>query len=69
MTRKLEIDWMELDAASQSGSWETQFYLDLGTGEVVMVTDETARYLEEPPDEELPDWVRAMSAGLAGPNH
>ena len=58
MTRKLEIDWMELDAAFQGGSWEMRFYLDVETGEVVMVTDEIARYLEEPPDYELSDWMQ-----------
>jgi len=31
--RKLEIDWMALDTAFQSGSWEKQFYLYLETGE------------------------------------
>ena len=58
MTRKVEIDWMELDAALQSGSWETRFFLDLETGKVVMVTEEAAGYLDEPPDEELPDWMQ-----------
>jgi hypothetical protein len=56
--RKLEINWMELDAAFQSGSWEMRYYLDLETGEVVMVTDEIAGYLEEPPDRELRDWMQ-----------
>lgn len=55
MTRKLKINWTELDAAFQTSSWEMHHYLDLETGEVVMVTDEDACYLEEPPDEELPD--------------
>ena len=60
MTRKLEINWMELDAAFQTSSGglvEMHFYLDLETGDVVMVTDEIARYLEAPPDYELPDWM------------
>lgn len=26
MKRKLEINWMELDGAFQTGSWEMQFY-------------------------------------------
>lgn len=60
MTRKLKINWTELDAAFQTSSWEMHFYLDLETGGVVMVTDEAARYLEEPPDEELPDWMQEM---------
>jgi hypothetical protein len=60
MTRKLKINWMELDAAFQSGSWEMHQYLDLETGEVVAITDEVARYLEQPPDHELPDWMQEM---------
>ena len=60
MTRRLEVNWMELDAAFQSGSWEIRYFLDLETGEVVLVTDEAARYLEEPLDDELPDWMRGM---------
>ncbi|MCP4544561.1 MAG: hypothetical protein GY832_46220 [Chloroflexi bacterium] len=58
MTRKIEINWMELDTAFQSGSWEMRYYLDLETGDVVMVTDEIARYLEDPPDWELSDWMK-----------
>jgi len=59
MTRKLEINWMELEAAFQMGGGgivEMHHYLDLETGEVVMVTSETTHYLEEEPDRELPDW-------------
>lgn len=58
MTHKIEINWMELDAAFQSGSWEMRYYLDLETGDVVMVTDEIAGYLEDPPDWELSDWMK-----------
>ncbi len=60
MTRKLKINWSELDAAFQTSSWEMHFYLDLETGEVVMLTEEASRYLEEPPDRELPDWMQEM---------
>jgi hypothetical protein len=60
VTRKLKTNWMELDAAFQSGSWEMRNYLDVETGEVVAVTDEVAGYLEEPPDYELPDWMHEM---------
>ena len=56
--RKLEINWIELDAAFQGGSWDMRFYLDLETGDVVMVTNEIARYLKEPPDYDLPDWMQ-----------
>lgn len=58
MTRKIEINWMELDAAFQSSSFEMRYYLDLETGDVVMVTDEIAGYLEDPPDWELSDWMK-----------
>ena len=61
MTRKLKIDWMELEAAFQTGSGglvEMRHYLDLETGDVVMVTSEVYGYLEEPPDEDLPDWLQ-----------
>jgi len=50
MTGKLKVNWTELDAALQTSSWEMHKYLDLETGKVVMVTDEAARHLEEPPD-------------------
>ena len=63
MTRKLEIDWMELEAAFQMGSGtleEMPHYLDLETGKVVVITSEVARYLEEPPGYELPDWEQEM---------
>ena len=61
MTRKLEIDWMALEDAFQTGSGglvEMYHYLDLDTGEVVMLTDEVTRYLEEPPERELPEWMQ-----------
>jgi hypothetical protein len=61
VTRKLEIDWMDLEAAFQTssdGPIEMRYYLDLETGEVVLVTDEVARYLEAPPDRELPEWMQ-----------
>ncbi len=58
MTRKLEIDWIELESAFQNSSWEMQCYLDLETGEVVIVTEEIAGYLEEPPGWELHDWIK-----------
>jgi len=61
VTRKLEIDWMALEGAFQIGSEglvEMYQYLDLDTGEVVMLTDEVTRYLEEPPERELPEWMQ-----------
>jgi hypothetical protein len=61
VTRKLKINWMELDGAFQTSSGglvEMYHYLDLETGDVVMVTSEAYGYLEEPPDEELLGWMQ-----------
>ena len=59
--RKLEIDWMELEGAFQAGSdylMEIYHYLDLETGDVVMLTSEITCYLEELSDGDLPDWMQ-----------
>jgi Mn-dependent DtxR family transcriptional regulator len=58
--RQLKIDWTELEAAFQMSSWEMHHYLDLETGDVLVVTDEAARYVEEPPDSELSEWMQEM---------
>ena len=58
--RKLKVDWMELEAAFQTGSYEMRFHLDLETGKVVMITDEAARHLEEPSDSESSEWMQEM---------
>jgi hypothetical protein len=57
--RKLKIDWMELSAAFESGFAEMHHYLDLETGEVLMVTDEIRWYREEP-GAELHGWQQEM---------
>lgn len=44
--RKLKIDLDELAYVLEDASWETDQYLDLETGQVVMVRDETRRELE-----------------------
>lgn len=56
--RQLKVDWVELDIAFENSSWEMHHYLDLETGAVVMVTDEIACYLDEPPDYELFGWMQ-----------
>ena len=59
--RKLTIDWAELEHAFEMGDrdlMETRFYLDLETGDVVMVLGEAARYVGEPPDHELAEWMQ-----------
>jgi hypothetical protein len=58
--RQLKINWTELEAAFEMSSWEMHHYLDLETGEVLVVTDEAARYVEEPPDSELSEWMQEM---------
>ncbi|MCI0394910.1 MAG: UPF0158 family protein [Chloroflexi bacterium] len=44
--RPLSVDWSELEAAFENASWEANYYLDLETGQVLMVMDETRRELE-----------------------
>jgi hypothetical protein len=56
--RKLKINWMELEVAIDNDSWEIHHYLDLETGEVIAISDETRGYLDDPPDDELPDWQK-----------
>lgn len=58
MTRKLKINWSELTDVFQSSFLEMRHFLDLETGEVVAVSDEAARYVEEPPEEELTGWIK-----------
>ena len=58
MTRKVKVNWGELNTAFQSSSWEMRHFLDLETGEIVMITDEAARYAEQPPEEELIGWMK-----------
>jgi hypothetical protein len=58
--RKLEINLMELEAAFESGLGEAQYYLDLETGEILLITDEIRWYLEDSPERELPDWQQEM---------
>ena len=45
--RKLKVDLGELAFAFESGFHELSNYLDLETGEIVVVTDDTRRELEE----------------------
>lgn len=47
MSKKLPIDLGELTLALDNTSWEINYYLDLETGDIALVTDETRRELEE----------------------
>lgn len=51
MKRKVKVDMVELAAALDMNSYEMRYYLDLETGEVLVVPDYTARDLEEIYDE------------------
>ena len=53
---RLKADLPGLMAAFEDASWETSYYLDLNTGEVIMLTSEELGYVEEPPDWPLPEW-------------
>jgi hypothetical protein len=53
---KLKVDLPGLMAAFEDASWETSYYLDLETGEVIMLTDEELGYVDEPPNWPLPEW-------------
>ena len=44
--RKLKLDLSELELAFDNSSWEATYYLDLETGAVAMVTDETRQELD-----------------------
>jgi hypothetical protein len=54
--RRIKINWMELEVAIDNNSWEIHYYLDLETGEVIAISDETRGYLDYPPGYDLPDW-------------
>jgi predicted nucleotidyltransferase len=45
--RELKLDLEQLIYAFEDASWMTNYYLDLETGQVVMISDDTRRQLEE----------------------
>ncbi|KAA3663501.1 MAG: hypothetical protein DWQ04_10490 [Chloroflexi bacterium] len=46
--KRLHIDWSELIAAfADSSTWEINYYLDTETGQVLMVTDDARRQVEQ----------------------
>jgi hypothetical protein len=60
--RKIKMDLSELMYAFEDTSWEASRYLDVETGQVVIITDETRWELEriyeeiyDPDVEQLPD--------------
>jgi hypothetical protein len=63
--RKLKIDLGELEAALDNAFPEHRYFLDLETGEVVLITDDTSRQLEElyaelPEDADVAEAVRQL---------
>jgi hypothetical protein len=56
--RELPVDFEELAAAMEDHTGETQWYLDLETGEVYFISSEVAElaYQEEPDLSGLDDW-------------
>jgi len=45
--KKLKVDWIMLEAAFDDASMEHSHYLDLQTGEVLFISDDERRYLEQ----------------------
>lgn len=66
--KRVTIDWPELEFAFQNASWEANYYLDLETGEVIFVAQETIEQLEmlyeqadEPEDADTIDLDAALA--------
>lgn len=49
--RKLKVDLAELESALDNQFWEHRYFLDLETGSVVLISDETHRELDDLCDE------------------
>lgn len=45
--RQLKIDFSLLEVAMENASWEQSCYLNLATGDTLLVTDDTSRQLKE----------------------
>jgi predicted nucleotidyltransferase len=56
VAKRLKVDLPGLMAAFEDASWETSYYLDRETGEVILLTDEELGYVDEPPNRPLPEW-------------
>lgn len=54
--KQLKVDMAGLMSAFEDASWETNYFLDVETGEVLMFMNEDLRYVEEPPDWPLQEW-------------
>jgi predicted nucleotidyltransferase len=58
--KRLKVDLPGLMVAFEDASWESSHYLDLETGEVIMLTSEELGYVDEPPDWPLSEWEQEM---------
>jgi predicted nucleotidyltransferase len=58
--KRLKVDLLRLMSAFEDASWETSYYLDLETGEVIMLTSDELGYVDEPPDWPLSEWEQDM---------
>ena len=54
--KQLKVDMSGLTGAFEDASWENNYYLDSETDEVIVLTDDVLRYVDEPPDHPLPEW-------------
>jgi hypothetical protein len=53
--RRLKVDLSELEVAFDDASWERNYYLDLETSKVLMVTEEIRQELERIYEEAIPE--------------
>ncbi len=59
--RKLKIDWSDLGLAFETSSWEAQYYLDVETGEIVLITDDIRSHLDHPDSDFEPvEWEKEL---------
>jgi len=54
--KQLKVDMAGLMSAFEDAAWETNYFLDVETGEVLMFMNEDFHYVDEIPDEPLPEW-------------
>lgn len=52
--RKVKVDWSALEEGFEFGSWEVSYYLDLRTGKVLLITEDTRSKMNDI-EESLPD--------------
>jgi hypothetical protein len=67
-TRRLKLDLVDLAAAFDNASWEMSYFLDLETGRVILLTDDTRsqydRLVEAIGDVDQVEWAVAFESTL-----